>query len=248
MTATIAESVADRPIYRAKFKHVPIQRDRIYHPVVPTIKTSPNVDLIDIAGSENLQLIVVRLPTFTTSSNIDQIGIASSESLQRAVVRWTAADPVTTDSSLTTRLPYSILPTDDWANLLSVAENEWNIEPVDAQGPEAIVREFASGVNGIRPLANAVDVATRLVNAAVMYTVGPHITVDDEDGDLDIHLRLTDGLLVMANLFSDGAIDASVYDDSQGIPVKTVKRMPRSKKYAEELISLFEKGRCAGTE
>ena len=222
MTATIVtESVAYRPIYRDMFKHVPIPIDRSSHPVVPTITSSPNVDMIGISSSD----------------------------LHRFVVRWMASDPVTADSTLTMRLPSIIeyLPTDDWANLLSLAENGWNIEPVDAHGPETVVQEFAMGVNGIRPTAEVVDLAKHLVQAAVAYTVGPHITVDDEDGDLDIHLRLTDGLIVMANLFLDGTLDASVYDDRQGIPVKTLKRMRRSKKSAEELISLFEKGSCVGT-
>ena len=84
--------------------------------------------------------------------------------------------------------------------------------------------------------------AARIVQAALDHTVGPEITVDDEDGDLDFHLRLTDGLLVMANLFPDGTIDASVYDDSQGIPVKTVKRMRRTSTSAAELIQLFQAG------
>ena len=129
---------------------------------------------------------------------------------------------------------------DDWPVTL-----RWFV--LDAHGVGSAIQEFAMGVNGKRPKADVVDVAARVMQAAVAYTVGPHITVDDEDGDLDIHLRLTDGLLVMANLFPDGTIDASVYDDSQGIPVKTVKRMRRSTTSPEELISLFEKGDCVST-
>ena len=220
---TVTESVADRLIYRERFKHVPIRIDRSYHPAASTITSSPNVDMIDISSNENLQ---------------------------RFVVRRMAFDPVTADSTLTMRLPSNIgyLPTDDSANLLSVAESEWNIEPLDEHGPGAVVEEFALGVNGKRLEAEVVDVAARVVQAAVAYTDGPDFTVDEEDGDLDIHLRLTDGLLVMANLFPDGTIDASVYDDSQGIPVKTVKRMRRSTTSPEELISFFEQGGCAGTE
>lgn len=218
----VTDSVAYRPIYREMFKYIPTPIDRSYYPVVPTI---------------------------TSSRNVDMIGISSSN-LHRFVVRWIASDPLTADNTLTMRLPSNIghLPTYDWANLLSVAENEWDIEPVDAHGPEAVVAEFAAGVNGIHPTIDVVDVAARIVKAAVVYTVGPDFTVDDEDGDLDIHLQLNDGLLVMANLFPDGTIDASVYDGSQGIPVKTVKRMRRSTTSPEELISLFEKGGCAGTE
>ena len=112
-----------------------------------------------------------------------------------------------------------------------------------------VVHEFARGVNGRRPSLNVVEVAARVVQSAAKHTNGPYITVDDEDGDLDFHLRLNDNLLVMANLFPDGTIDASVYDDSQGVPVKTVRRMRRSSTSAEELIGLFEQGvGRAGTE
>ena len=129
---------------------------------------------------------------------------------------------------------------DDWPVTL-----RWFV--LDAHGLGSAIQEFAMGVNGKLPKADVVDVAARVVQAAVAYTIGPHITVDDEDGDLNIHLRLTDGLIVMANLFPDGTIDASVYDESQ-LPVKTVKRMRRSTTSPEELISLFEKGGCAATE
>ena len=129
---------------------------------------------------------------------------------------------------------------DDWPVTL-----RWFV--LDVHGVGSAIQEFAMGVNGKLPKADVVDVAARVVQAAVAYTIGPHITVDDEDGDLDIHLRLTDGLIVMANLFPDGTIDASVYDESQ-LPVKTVKRMRRSTTSPEELISLFEKGGCSATE
>lgn len=113
----------------------------------------------------------------------------------------------------------------------------------------SVVREFAKGVNGVAPTPTTVEVAARVVRAAMKHTKGPHITVDAEDGDLDFHLRLADNLLVMANMFRDGTVDASVYDDSQGIPVKTIKRMRRSTTSADALISLFEQGvGCAGTE
>ena len=129
---------------------------------------------------------------------------------------------------------------DDWPVTL-----RWFV--LDVHGVGSAIQEFAMGINDKRPKADVVDVAARVVQAAVAYTDGSNINVDDEDGDLDIHLRLTDGMLVMANLFPDGTVDASVYDDSQGIPVKTVKRMRRSTTSPEELISLFEQGSCAGT-
>ena len=110
-----------------------------------------------------------------------------------------------------------------------------------------MLREFALGLGGIRPNDTVVGMAARIVQAAHDFTTGPYITVDDEGGELDLHLRLADGLLVMANLFPDGAIDASVYDDSQGVPVKMVKRMRRSTTSVEELITLFQEGVHAST-
>lgn len=112
---------------------------------------------------------------------------------------------------------------------------------------DSVVHEFAQGIEGVHPTAGVVSMAVRIVQTAYDFTVGPHITVDDEDGDLDFHLRLTDGLLVMANLFPDGTIDASVYDDSQGVPVKTVRRMRRATTSEEDLIDLFRVGTNAST-
>ena len=109
------------------------------------------------------------------------------------------------------------------------------------------VREFALGLDGIQPDDTVVGMAARIVRAVHDFTIGPHITVDDEGGELDLHLRLADGLLVMANLFPDGTIDASVYDDSHGVPVKVVKRMRRSTTSEGELTTLLQAGMHVGT-
>ena len=120
-----------------------------------------------------------------------------------------------------------------------------------AGGPEVEllpeIQEFAIGVDGVRPSVEVVSVAARIAQAALEHTVSPEITVDDEGGDIEFDLRLTDGLLVMANLFPDGTIDASVYDDSRGIPVKTVKRMRRDTTSEQDLIRLFRTGIDAGS-
>ena len=109
------------------------------------------------------------------------------------------------------------------------------------------VRKFALGLSGIQPDYAVVEMAERIVWAVHDFTLGSCITIDDEGGELDLQLRLNNGLLVMANLFPDGTIDASVYDDSQGIPVKTVKRMKRSTTSESELITLFRAGFRAST-
>ena len=111
------------------------------------------------------------------------------------------------------------------------------------------VQEFAAGVDGVAaPAPGVVQQAERAVQAAINYTVNTHITVDEDDGSLDFHLRLADGLLVMANLFADGAVDASVYDDRNGIPVQTVRRMRRTTTQAEDLVRLFQGGIDADTK
>ena len=108
------------------------------------------------------------------------------------------------------------------------------------------VREFAEVVGDVQSAPAVVDMAARVVQAAVDHAVGPEITVDEAEG-LDLHLRLANGLLVMANVFPDGTIDVSVYDDSQGIPVKTVQRMRRGTATEKDLIHLFRTGVHAST-
>lgn len=123
---------------------------------------------------------------------------------------------------------------------------EWSIEPHFVQERNAlaasdlppVVREFAEGVDGVRPGREVVAMAVRLVQAAIEHTNEPEITVDDDDG-VEFDLRLGNGWLLMANLLPDGRIDVSVYDDSQGIPVKRVKRMPQASE--AELVSLFRR-------
>ena len=112
--------------------------------------------------------------------------------------------------------------------------------PSDRENP--LIHEFALGLAGTQPDRSVVEMAARIVRAAHDFTIGHHITVDAQDGELDFHLRLADGLLVMANLFPDGTIDASVYDDSQGAPVTMVKRMRRATTSEHELTTLFRAG------
>ena len=115
------------------------------------------------------------------------------------------------------------------------------VQPVAAQSGSAletathpVVREFALGVDGRQPTASAVDMATRIVTAAVERTADSEISVD-VDGALSFVLRLNDGRLVLAELNPDGSIDASRYDDDRGT---NVKRLPRAT--AEDLINLFQ--------
>ena len=93
-----------------------------------------------------------------------------------------------------------------------------------ATNPPAIVREFAAGVDGVRPVRSVVDKAGRLVQAAMQGTMEPEIAVD-VDGALSFDLRLSNGLLLLAELSIAGNLDASVYDDAAG---ERVQRLPQA--------------------
>ena len=94
----------------------------------------------------------------------------------------------------------------------------------EAKSHSAIVREFAAGVDGVRPGRSVVDKADRLVQAARQGTIEPEIAVD-VDGALSFDLRLNNGLLLLAELSIAGNLDASVYDDAAG---ERVQRLPRA--------------------
>ncbi len=93
-----------------------------------------------------------------------------------------------------------------------------------AKNPPAIVREFAAGVDGVRPGRSVVDKADRLVQAALQGTMEPEFAVD-VDGALSFDLRLSNGLLLLSELSIAGNFDASVYDDAAG---ERVQRLPQA--------------------
>ncbi len=96
------------------------------------------------------------------------------------------------------------------------------------------VQEFAMGLEGVRPDAAVVAVASRILEAAIEKTVEPEFTVD-VDGALSFDLRLSNGMLLLAELGIDGSLAASVFDDGRGVLIKYLPRTNDS-----ELISLFE--------
>ena len=95
------------------------------------------------------------------------------------------------------------------------------------------IRAFSTGHEGKRPSASVVSMADRIAKAAFDKTMEPEITVD-VDGALSFDLRLANGWLVLAELDSDGTLDASIYDDRQGI---LIKRLPQATD--SELIAWF---------
>ena len=81
---------------------------------------------------------------------------------------------------------------------------------------------FSRGFEGVVPESGIVDTAHRITAAALRKTVEPEITVD-VDGALSFDLRLSNGLLILAELDLYGNLDASVYDDKKG---ELISRMP----------------------
>ena len=86
------------------------------------------------------------------------------------------------------------------------------------------VQAYAQGFGDMQPTRAAIVIASRIVLAALERTVEPEITVD-VDGALSFDLRLRNGLLVLAELDVWGELDASVYDDRQGV---LVQRLPQT--------------------
>ena len=103
------------------------------------------------------------------------------------------------------------------------------------------VREFSDGLEGVRPTNATIGIASRIAEAALDKTVEPEITVD-VDGALAFDLRLANGLLLLAELDLDGALDASVYDDRKGV---LVERLPHATE--SDVIGWFLKGHRAGS-
>ena len=95
------------------------------------------------------------------------------------------------------------------------------------------IQEFAGGLEDARPESGVVNMASRIASAALEKTIEPEITVDT-DGALSFDLRLSNGLLVLAELCVDGSLDASVFDDERGVLVKHIPQATET-----ELIALF---------
>ena len=179
--------------------------------------------------------------------NIFRVVIPGGESIAPCVVvgLLTLEQSIAGDQNLPLYYPIPRrVPLPAYLSTATEVVREWSAGPLQVQERNAlpvsdlfpVVREFAEGVGGICPERSVVAMAVRLVQAAIAHTDKPEITVDDDDG-MEFDLRLGNGWLLMANLFPDGKIDVSVYDDSQGIPVKRVERMPQASE--AELVSLF---------
>ena len=100
---------------------------------------------------------------------------------------------------------------------------------------KAPVAEFSAGLDGKRPERWVVEMAARMISEASAKAVKHDISFEDEEWALFFDLELPDGHLILAELWSDGSIDASVYDSEK----RRVKRMPKATE-TEILALLWE--------
>ena len=89
---------------------------------------------------------------------------------------------------------------------------------------KAALDEFAAGLDGKQPEPWVVEMAARMVSEASAKSVKHDISFGDEECALSFDLELANGHLILAELWSDGSIDASVYDSEK----RRVKRMPKA--------------------
>ena len=108
---------------------------------------------------------------------------------------------------------------------------EPTVEDIGTRHP--VVDEFASGSQGKQPHSVVVDMAERIVQAAVEQTDDPDFLVDF-DGALSVDLRMHNGLRVLAELTIAGELDVGFYVDSVGPGAREVKYLPEAT--VEELI------------
>ena len=89
---------------------------------------------------------------------------------------------------------------------------------------KAALDEFAAGLDEKRPERWVVEMAARIVSEVSAKTLKHDISFDDEECALSFDLELSNGHLILAELWYDGSIDASVYDSEK----QRVKRMPKA--------------------
>ncbi len=108
---------------------------------------------------------------------------------------------------------------------------------VNLIGHMPAIDRFRQGIRET-PDPLVVQRAILLVHQAQELTREPLISVDEDDGDLDLDLRLANNQLAMANMFPDGSLDATIFDDSSGRAeiVETISRSPQA---VDTLIGRF---------
>ena len=79
--------------------------------------------------------------------------------------------------------------------------------------PWTPLQQYIVGIDEDRPSDNAAKLAVHLAQQAIWRSTKTEIDFDDEDGSLLFDLRLPNGLLLMAELYSDGTLYVGVHDD-----------------------------------
>ena len=89
---------------------------------------------------------------------------------------------------------------------------------------DVALEEFSCGSNACPPSRSVVDLAGRLSEAVINNTIEPEITID-VDGALAFDLRLRSGLLMFAELQTDGSLCVTILDD-RGEETSVVDHLP----------------------
>ena len=77
------------------------------------------------------------------------------------------------------------------------------------------LQQYIVGIEEVRPPDSAVRLAAHFVWQSVRRSTKTEIDFDEEDGSLLFDLRLPNGLLLMAELYSDGTLYVGVHDDRE---------------------------------
>ena len=193
--------------------------------------TVPDVNLWNYPGDSDQPM---RFVVFRASSQLTEVpryfGCANQDWSVTSGFDWLRFDPV---------------PLNDFVAPSAATIPEWIFESPVITTPVAdpenalhhVVHEFALGVDGLKPAAGVIAVASRIVVSALERTTEPEFSVDD-DGALSVDLRLSNGLRLLAELPIDGTLDVGVYDD------RDANQRAREVEYlssatAEELIALL---------
>ncbi len=80
-------------------------------------------------------------------------------------------------------------------------------------GTQTPLHQYIAGIDEVRPPESAIRLAAHFVWLSTWRSTKTEIDFDDDDGSLLFDLRLPNGLLLMAELYSDGALYVGVHDD-----------------------------------
>ena len=121
--------------------------------------------------------------------------------------------------------------------------NTYLAEPVGSVQTVAwppVVKEFAIGIDGVRPEFEVVKRAAYLVFRATSLLTDPDFTVDS-DGALAFDLQLPSGHSMLAELYPEGRLGFGVYDENRD---SNATLMFSANATEEEMIDWFSEEAC----